>query len=151
MKKNITIIIVGLFLLVSLNAISITGTISKIKMENDEVAFIDQTLAYEIQPTNDYNIIKQFPSELNDCDCNDHESYYPLNTVSKDSLIDESTLKNPSQNDNTYPFSTFILTSNLPEYFNWKDMDCKDFKGDFFSKIYDGENDQVRPPRKTSR
>jgi len=82
MDKKITVIgILGMFLLVNLNAISIKVKISEVEMEdyenllpvmradnefldryendynNEEVAFIDPNLAYEVQSTHDYSIL----------------------------------------------------------------------------------------------
>jgi C1A family cysteine protease len=81
MKKITAIIIVGMFLLVSLNAISINVTASTIEKEeyedvlpvmwvdneflgryendytNEEVAFINPTLASEVQATTDYSVL----------------------------------------------------------------------------------------------
>ena len=81
MKKALAIIVVSLFLLVSLIAISIDVTASTVEMEeyenvspvmrvdnefliryendyvNEEIAFTDPTLTYEVQTTTDYSIL----------------------------------------------------------------------------------------------
>jgi len=66
-------------------------------------------------------------SVIDDCGCCDDEVGFPYNVVSQRSLIDENLLMSINEHEDTYPFTSAVAASDLPSYFNWKDMDGKDY------------------------